>query len=52
MTDEDTTQEEDRPREDAPNRTQEAIDEGGPSTKPLDVGGWDTPEDAELGEPA
>ena len=28
------------PREDAPNPTQEAIDEEGPSDKPVDVGGW------------
>jgi hypothetical protein len=29
------------PREDAPNPTQEAIDEEGPSDKPVDVGGWE-----------
>jgi hypothetical protein len=28
------------PREDEPNPTQEAIDEEGPSGQPVDVGGW------------
>ncbi len=29
------------PREDAPNPTQDAIDQDGPSDKPADVGGWE-----------
>jgi hypothetical protein len=37
----DTDRESDGPREDAPNPTQEAIDEEGPSDKPVDVGGWE-----------
>jgi hypothetical protein len=37
------------PREDAPNPTQQAIDEEGPSDKPVDVGGW---EDNEPSVPA
>jgi hypothetical protein len=32
------------PREDAPNPTQEAIDEEGASDKPVDVGGWEETE--------
>jgi hypothetical protein len=34
------------PREDAPNPTQEAIDEDGPSDQPVDVGGWEETEDS------
>ena len=34
------------PREDAPNPTQERIDEGGASDQPVDVGGWTETEDA------
>jgi hypothetical protein len=42
------------PREDAPNPTQEAIDEEGPSEKPVDIGGWTEtePEAGEAGEPS
>jgi hypothetical protein len=32
------------PREDAPDPTQEAIDEEGASEKPVDVGGWEETE--------
>jgi len=35
----DSNDEKQGPREDAPNPTQEAIDEGGPSDQPVDVGG-------------
>ena len=38
------------PREDAPNPTQEAIDAEGPSDKPVDVGGWEVGD--ETTEPA
>jgi hypothetical protein len=34
------------PTEDAPNPTQQAIDEEGPSGDPVDVGGWDETEDS------
>jgi hypothetical protein len=37
------------PREDAPNPTQEAIDEQGASDQPADVGGWTDSEEAETG---
>jgi hypothetical protein len=37
----DSNDENQGPREDAPNPTQEAIDEGGPSDQPVDVGGWE-----------
>jgi hypothetical protein len=37
----DMERESDEPREDAPNPTQEAIDEEGPSDRPVDVGGWE-----------
>jgi hypothetical protein len=32
------------PTEDAPNPTQETIDEEGPSSEPVDVGGWEETE--------
>ena len=35
-----TDTEHEGPREDAPNPTQEAIDEEGPSEEPVDIGGW------------
>jgi hypothetical protein len=33
-----------RPREDTPNSTQEAIDEEGASDEPVDIGGWEETE--------
>ena len=41
----DWNEQSDGPREDAPNPTQQAIDEAGPSDQPVDVGGWDENED-------
>jgi hypothetical protein len=41
----DVNEETDGPREDAPNPTQEAIDQEGPSDQPADVG-WEETEDA------
>jgi hypothetical protein len=38
------------PREDAPNPTQEAIDEGGPSDKPADVDWEETESSPHAGE--
>ena len=50
----DWNDENDGPREDAPNQTQEAIDEGGPSDQLVDVGGWeetgDSPHEGEEGQ--
>jgi hypothetical protein len=50
----DWDEERDGPREDAPNPTQEAIDEEGPSDAPVDVGGWtetaDAPHEGEAGQ--
>jgi hypothetical protein len=37
------------PREDAPNPTQEAIDGGGPTEEPVDVG-WETEDSPHEGE--
>ncbi len=37
----DQAQDDQGPREDEPNPTQEAIDAEGPSDKPVDVGGWE-----------
>jgi hypothetical protein len=50
---EEAESENEAPREDAPNPTQEAIDEGGASDQPADVG-WeetaDTPHQGEAGQ--